>query len=412
MTRKKILIAGASTYGVGNMGDDAMLYNLTSNLHKATDCEITFLARHPDMEYDKLFNFHSIKNYEFDTREQSIGKFFNGFNFLDNKGHLKGIREAVEQADLVIIGGNSFMEIFPNQFMRGVTFYSALLAIFAVLFEKPYMLYGVAGHQIKEDATIAMAKFLCENASLITVRENFFKNALNEIGCKTDNVYVCGDPAYGVIESSQELGREILKKSKIPFNQKRNVAIAFRHMYWVWNESEYNLYAKKLANICDYMIETHDVNIVFIANCNYTLANPLQDDRVVAEKIISFMKNKQQAFNIHPTLNLKETVSLYPLMDMVITNRRHSSIFAAVNKIPFLAMSSGHPWQFLPFMQDLGIDEYCIDFVTNSFDEIIDMIEKIYTNKEQFTKSYQSNMEQLITNSKSHIELIQTQGLI
>lgn len=94
------------------------------------DCKITFLARHPDIEYDKLFDISSIKNYEFDTRDQSIGKFFYGFNFSDNKEHLKKIREAIIESDLIIIGGNSFMEIFPNQFMRGVTFHSTLLAIF------------------------------------------------------------------------------------------------------------------------------------------------------------------------------------------------------------------------------------------------------------------------------------------
>lgn len=409
---KKVLIAGASTYGVGNMGDDAMLYNLTSNLHKYSNCKIKFLARHPDTEYDKLFNMTSIKNYEFDLREQSIGKFFYGFNFFDNKEHLREIRKAISESDLIIIGGNSFMEIFPNQFMRGVTFYSSLLAILAIFFEKPYILYGVAGHAIKEEATISMAKFLCENASLVTVRENFFRDTLFEIGCKVDNVYVCGDPAYGVVDADKLIGNSVFKKELIPVDEKANIGISFRHMYWVWNDEEYLIHAKKMALLCDFLVENYDTNIVFIANCNYSKANPLQDDRVISDKIISFMKYKERAYNIQSTLNLEETVSLYPYMDMIITNRRHSSIFAAVNKIPFMAMSSGHPWQFLPFMKDLNIDNYSIDFVENSFDEIVEVFKTIYENKEIFFNRIKMNVDNLVSNSKRHITLMSDKGLL
>lgn len=409
---KKVLIAGASTYGVGNMGDDAMLYNLTSNLHKMCDCKITFLARHPDIEYDKLFDISSIKNYEFDTRDQSIGKFFYGFNFSDNKEHLKKIREAIIESDLIIIGGNSFMEIFPNQFMRGVTFYSTLLAIFAILFDKPYVLYGVAGHKIKEEYTIAMAKFLCENASLVTVREKFFKDVLTEIGCRNDNIYVCGDPAYGVMKGDKQKGVEILKKELIPYTNNLNIGIAFRHMYWIWDDNQYIEYAKKLAKVCDFLITKYNVNIIFIANCNYLRANPIQDDRIVADKIISYMNNKNKAFNIKNTLNLAETISIYPLMDFVITNRRHSSIFSAVNNIPFLAMSSGHPWQFLPFMEDLGIDDYCVDFIENSESDILNLFDKIYCDKEKFLLRIEKKISFLRKNSSEHINLMKERDLI
>ena len=38
------------------------------------------------------------------------------------------IKNAIDQADLMIIGGNSFMEISENEFLHGVSSYSATLA--------------------------------------------------------------------------------------------------------------------------------------------------------------------------------------------------------------------------------------------------------------------------------------------
>lgn len=99
-------------------------------------------------------------------------------------------------------------------------------------------------------------------------------------------------------------------------------------MYWIWDDNQYIEYAKKLAKVCDFLITKYNVNIIFIANCNYLRANPIQDDRIVADKIISYMNNKNKAFNIKNTLKFSRTISIYPLMDFVITNRRHSSIFS------------------------------------------------------------------------------------
>ena len=82
---KKFVVTGASTYGVKNMGDDAMFANLVDGLRRDfPGCEITFVCRHPDPEFDKVFGVKSIKNIDHDSKEQSLGRWFNGFK-TDNK---------------------------------------------------------------------------------------------------------------------------------------------------------------------------------------------------------------------------------------------------------------------------------------------------------------------------------------
>ena len=77
---KKIVIAGASTF-IKNLGDEAMLLNLIQAIKRYDKkIKITLLSRHPSKYFDKLYGIKTIKNFEFNKRKQSIGKFFYGFN--------------------------------------------------------------------------------------------------------------------------------------------------------------------------------------------------------------------------------------------------------------------------------------------------------------------------------------------
>lgn len=376
---KRILLAGASTYGVKNMGDDAMLFNLTTSFHRHDNCEITFLARHPSVRYDELHGIRSIKNYEFDKKKESIGKWFYGFNPTDSRENLKGIREAISNCDLVVIGGNSFMEVSPNQFMRGVASYASLLATLAIFFDKPYVLYGVAGHEIKSEYSKEVARYLGNNSELVTVREDFFKKILTDCGVVEDKIRVCGDPAFGVEPAwDNELSDTVLAKENIDVGRKTLIGVGFRHMYWVWDAHRYETYAQKMARLCDSMIEIFDAQILFIPNCTYDQASEYQDDRVVARDTIGKMKHRKDAFMIEEELNLLETVSLYGRVDLIVSNRRHSNIFGAIHHKPMFAISSGHPWQFKPFMQDLGLDEHAADLVEDDLNVLIERVENVW----------------------------------
>ena len=170
----KIVITGASTYGVDNMGDDGMLATLVQGLRNhCKNPKITFLARHVDKNYDNIFGFHSIKNLDHDNKKQSEGRFFLGMNKDDRTENLHLIKEKIDEADLLIIGGNSFMEISKNNFLRGASSYSATLATLSKFCNTPYALYGVnVVEKINSEVTIQHAKFLCENATTSIMKYN------------------------------------------------------------------------------------------------------------------------------------------------------------------------------------------------------------------------------------------------
>ena len=237
----KYVITGASTYGVKNMGDDAMLANMVQGIKREDlDAEITFLARHPNKDYDKLFGFKSVKNLDHDSNKDAEGRVFLGFNKDDPTENLNNIIKNIQEADLLIIGGNSFMEVSQNQFLRGVSSYATTLAILAKFCGTPYALYGLnIVDSVKETLTTQHAKFLCENAIAVTVREPQVISYLNELKIDLDNVSICGDPAFGM-ESVYNANKayEILIRNNIKLNEKKKIlTICYRIEYWKSQET-------------------------------------------------------------------------------------------------------------------------------------------------------------------------------
>lgn len=408
---KKILLAGASTFGVKNQGDDAMFHTLVQGLERnLPGCQMTFLARHPDKEWDKVFNVTSIKNFEHDSKKASIGRWFNGFNRGDKTDHLTVIRKAIEECDLLIIGGNSFMQVSQNDLLRGVASYSTLLAIWARFFGKPYALYGLAVNPLEGDYTKQLARFLCTNATVVAVREEFSRENLSNAGVDCKNVQVFADPAYGVDPIwDKSKAMELLAREKIKLDSETVVGVCFRHLYWKWNGKEFAENAAKMAEICDYIAKELEATLLFIPNCTYKVDTPYEDDRVTSQAIIDKMKHKTSAKKLSGDYKLPEILSLFQMLKMHISNRRHSCIFAAIHKVPFIAFSTGEKfvtsWHLQPFMADLSIKGQTKS-LSEGVKSIFSKIKETWAGREKMSKLLETKVPPLREKAHRQVDAI------
>jgi polysaccharide pyruvyl transferase WcaK-like protein len=403
----KIVITGASTYGVDNMGDDGMLATLVQGLRNhCKNPKITFLARHVDKNYDDIFGFHSIKNLDHDNKKQSEGRFFLGMNKGDKIENLHLIKEKIDKADLLIIGGNSFMEISKNNFLRGVSSYSATLATLAKFCNTPYALYGVnVVDKIKSDVTIQHAKFLCENATSVTMREKSGKNYLLDLGISGKNIHVLGDPVFGmkVVKNNQRVNT-IIKNNKINLFNKPTIGVGFRHEYWKGSETQRFDVNLQLARLLDEISDKLDCQFMFIPNCTYIHGHKWQDDRITHRDIIKRMKNKKIAFNIEERLSVYDTFRLFNLLDIHISNRRHSCIFAAMNNVPFLTINVSFKGHLIPLLKELNVPNQLasLDDMKNLKNKIL----KTWKNKDKLSKSLKPKVGKLNKLSQKHVSTI------
>lgn len=407
---KKILITGASTYGVKNHGDDAMFSVFCQGIKKnIPDSEIIFLTRHPNKDFDKLYGVKSIKNFEHDSKKQSLGRWFNGFNPNDSTKHLEVIKNAFLDADLVVIGGNSFMEVSSSDFLRGVTSYSALIATLAKFFGKQYVLYGVAVYPMKFDYTKQMARFLCNNSSLVTLRETPSKEELLKAGViNNKNLKVLSDPVFAINPIlDQKKALKLLDKDGIKLTVgKKIVGIAFRSMYWQWGKKELDKHAAKVAKLADLVIDKFDNDVIFIPNCTYNIDTPYEDDRYVAKIVRRKMKNKLRAHLIQKEYNLFETLTIYSLFNLLISNRRHALIFATVSGVTPFAISTGHLWHFKPWMEELGATDQLVDITTDNYKTIEKRLLETFENKKKINDNISHKIIRLRQKALYHTKLI------
>ena len=383
----RIVIAGASVYGLQNHSDDAMLNVFCRELHaNIPDLEIILLARHPNKAFDELYGVRSIKNLDHSNKKESLGRWFRGLNPGDSTDHLKEVWKAIESSDLLVIGGDPFIEISLG-FYRGLVPYTALLITMAKFLQKPVMLHGIhLGRPPKSELGIELTRFCLSNADLITLREASAKKRLLEFVISDKNSVSLADTAWGLdpIEG-KELGQQILDKEGIRFKSEKVVGITLRHMYWKWSVSDWDYYSAILADTCDYIIEQLGVDLLCIPNCTYDIDHKYEDDRTAANDIVNKMKRKEHAHRITNKYTLFETLSLYRHLDMVFANRRHCLIFAAVQGIPSIVC--GEELHVKPVMDELGLGDKFIGVEELNADLLKKNISETWDNREQIAKS-------------------------
>lgn len=401
----KVVVAGTSVYGIENLGDEAMLNGFCRGLRaNLPDVEITLLARHPGKALDELHGVKSIKNIEHNSKKESLGRWFNGLNPGDSTDHLRKIREEIESSDLLVIGGDPFAEISLG-FYRGLTPYAVLLITLAKFIGTPVMLYGIhMGRPLSTQLGLEMTKFCITNADVVTLREDFSRQVLLDMGIGDKNCVVLSDTAFGLnpIET-KEAGQKILDRESIKFLSDRVIGVNFRHQYWNWSDSDWDHYSTILAQVCDYMINGFGVDILFIPNCTYDVDYKYEDDRAAHEDIVNKMKFKENTHQIKNKYNLFETLSLHRHIDMMFSNRRHTLIFAAVNGVP--PVGCGGEWHVKPAMDELSVGDMFVKMEDFSADLLKKNLTKAWNNKEQIITKMKEVIPELRNKAMQHGEV-------
>ncbi len=402
---KKIVIAGTSTYGIENQGDDALLSVFCRGMQeKLPDVEITLLARHPDKAFNETFGIKSIKNLEHELREDSIGRWFWGLNPGDPTDHLGEIMKAIKECDLLVIGGDPFIEITQG-FLRGLGPYAALLVTLAKFLQKPIMLYALhISLPLQTELGKELTRFCVTNSNLVTVREEFSKQKLIDLGIGDENMHVLADGVFALdpIRDKEE-GEKILKKEDVHITSPRVVGVGFRHMYWKWSSEDWEFYAAAMADACDDMIENMDVDLLFIPNCTYNLDHKYDDDRLAAKEVVERMKFKERAHQIRGKYSLYELLALFRCIDMIISNRRHSLVFGAIHGVPPVGV--GVEWHMKPVMEELSLGDGFVKMEDFSSELLKKRIKQTWDDRENISKKISETIPGLREKALRYTEL-------
>ena len=413
MKRKKIIVTGGCTYGVSNHGDDAMLSCLIRGLKKKyKNPKIIFLSRHPNKNFDDLYKFKSLKNLDHDHKDLAKNRFFLGMNKGDNTNHLKKISKEMSNADLLVIGGNLFMEVHKNSFLEGVSSYSATLATLARFNSVPVSLFGVnIVDDVLNNNTIEHAKFLIGISHAATVREKHVIHRLKKMKIKNlKNVKVFGDPAYGMDIKSKGIFStdKVLKKIGLKTPKKRKVfGINIRYEYFNgFSKNQLSKFFIKIARQIDKVNKKFNPYFVFIPNCTYKQSNPWHNDVLIHKLIIKNLKTKIDYHFVKDNLSVFETLSLFKVIDLHITNRRHSYIFACIMNKPSILVNGSWADHQIPALKELGMSSQLFDSKRENDSKLIFKIKKTLKNYKYLQGRLKKRIEFLRKRSEEQVSFL------
>ncbi len=311
----RVLIAGY--YGFGNTGDEAILAAMLADLR----------ALEPGLEATVVAE---------DTRATSA----HGVATVHWRD-VPGIAAAVQEADLVILGGGGLFQdsfAFDSEAIltprhHGISYYAGY-PLLAAAFGKPCAMYAVGVGPLTTEAGRAGTRAAFERADLVTVRDAASKAALVELGIDAGRIHVTADPAYRLARASEERAEEILRTAGLDARARPRLGVALRH--WeigvdpaAWEEH--------VALALDEFLERHDGVAVFVPF--QALGEDLVDDVAAARRVQARLRHATRTAVLDGSQSPAEKAAVLASCDLVLGMRLHSIVFAMSAGVAAVALA-------------------------------------------------------------------------
>src|SRR5712664_3531843 len=309
----KVGITGS--YGGMNLGDEAILQSIITQLRKDLPVEITVFSR--DAEDTK--RRHGVER-SIPVRKLSRAE----------------VQPEIERLDLLVFGGGGILyDAEARIYLREV----------GIAKEKgvPVMLYAVGAGPLN-DPTIQNAVREClEHVEAITVRERSAQQVLEAAGVHRD-ITVTADPA--LLLKPEPLPRGVLKHEGLE-GRRRLIGMSVREPGVAAPDLDHRVYHALLANAADYMVDRFDCDVVFVPMERSVL------DTQHSHAVISKMLRAQRATVLKGEYTSGQMLSLMSRFSFAVGMRLHFLVFAALQGVPFVALP--YSGKVSGFLDDLKV---------------------------------------------------------
>jgi polysaccharide pyruvyl transferase CsaB len=289
----KVLVSGY--LGFDNSGDESILKAITSSIRRdRCDLELTVFSSNPE----RTSSNHGIESVY-------------SFNLIK-------IIKAVKKCDILISGGGNLLQ---DKTSSHSLWYYVFIIMLAKLFKKKVMLYANGVGPLTKKFNKYLVKKVINKVDFITIRETLSIDILKELGITKPQIELTADPVYMLNPSDDEVIDKIFEQEGIRLND-FNVGISVRK----WNtENE----MRKFGQLCDSLIDKLGANIVLI---------PMQypSDLIVCEQISKYINHPISI--IKERYSSTEQIGIVGKMDLVISMRLHTLIYASLTGTPMLGI--------------------------------------------------------------------------
>lgn len=300
MNEEKFRIGISGSYGGMNMGDEAILESMVSQLRKSLpNLSITIFSRNP-MDTIERHNVDRAVAVRKMTRQELAAE-------------IKGL-------DLFILGGGGLLfHTEARIYMREV--------VLAKELGVPVMVYAISVGPVHDSAEQDMIREGLNKVDVLTVRERAAKRLLEDWGV-TKDIIVTADAA--LLLEPKEISREVVQREGLD-DTKTVIGISVREPGPA-SDLGIESYYSYIANAADYMVERFDAHIVFVPMERHVL--DLQHSHMVLSKML----NAEQASVLKGEYSPAQMLSIVKNFVFGVGMRLHFLIFLALAGVPFVAL--------------------------------------------------------------------------
>ena len=370
----RIVFAGA--YGIRSQGDDAAMLVLWNALrNRYPDLQGGVVCRHASEKLYEPYGLESLPNFEYDRKEDSLGKWFRGFNYADDRSDLKRLYGYIEQSDLLVLGAGNALVDYTIGLLRGPIPYFVLLSLMAKMARVPVMWFGISVGPIRTEYGRSLTRLAASLADLVTVRDEQSLTLFRELNCEGSPLRL-PDPVLGLRSKSPGVSLQV------PGGSSR-VAVSVRALPDSSGLSHQS-YVLGMAKVCDRLVEQWGLDIIFVPQCTYTHGAVLEDDRAVAMDVVKNMTHPQRATVVDRHLSVEETCDLYNGALAAICTRLHGCVSATLAGVPTLAVSYNP--KVMEFMRWLGKEEFVVSLEVFSETRLFEKFQQLWSRRESFVR--------------------------
>jgi polysaccharide pyruvyl transferase CsaB len=290
----------SGSYGGLNLGDEAILQVIATELSQALPVELTVFSRKADDTRER----HAVARVV-PVRELARGE----------------IQPELERLDLFILGGGGILfDGEARDFMREV-----MLAHEAGV---PVMVCAIGAGPLEKAETRELVRIGLDGAQAITVRERAARQVLEDIGVRRE-IRVTADPA--LLLEPEPLPPDALKREGLE-GRSRLVGLSVREPGSAAPDIDEAHYHALLANAADYMVDRLDADLVFVP-MEHNVLDVQHSHRVIAQ-----MAYARRATVLKGDYTPGQMLSLVGHFAFAVGMRLHFLIFAALRQVPFVAL--------------------------------------------------------------------------
>ena len=232
---------------------------------------------------------------------------------------------AIREADLVISGGGSLLQDVTSK--RSLAYYLSVIAA-AKWKRKKVMLFAQGIGPIRSRLMRLLTRLVVNRADVITVRDRDSAEELARMGVPAAKVEVTADPVLMLNPESKVMGKAILTEAGLdPY--KPIIGVSVRE----WPDNQRCLKQLAAAAALGKLSEEYNAQIAIL---------PLQVSKDLADSKLlqSYLpKIRNRVALLQGDYSTEEFLSVIGSFRLLIGMRLHALIFAAVMKVPLMAIS-------------------------------------------------------------------------